>query len=155
MGNLTVKGLDSFVDFTNEIASQTDAIIKASMYEGVKILADEAKKAVEGLRTESGGQTPRYITKIQKDGLKEGLGVARFRKEDGKWTTVIGFNGYNRLRTRKYPNGQPNQLVARSVESGTSYQKKEPFMRKAYNNARAKAIAAVQAQAIKEIERRK
>ena len=155
MGKIEVKGIDTLIAFTAGLAKEADSIIKASMYDGAKILADEARNATEALHTEDGGaKPPKYINTIQKKGLLKGLGVMRYRKEDGKWMTVIGFSGYNDLKTKKYPQGQPNAMIARSVESGTSWQTKEPFMRKAAQRAKARATAAVQQTFEKEIERR-
>lgn len=155
MANLKIEGIDSLLAYTAKLQKGADAIIKESMYEGVKIVADEARKSVEELHTEKGGTVPKYISPIQKDGLRKGLGVSTYRKEDGQWVAVIGFAGYNGMKTKKYPQGQPNALIARSVESGTSYQKKEPFMRKALNRSKARAMAAVEKKALQAIERSK
>lgn len=40
----------------------------------------------------------------------------------------LGFDGYNGMKTKKYPKGQPNVLLARSIESGSSIAKKRPFV---------------------------
>ena len=46
-------------------------------------------------------------------------------KHDGDYINAkVGFDGYGSIPTKKYPKGVPNQLVARSVNSGTSFLKK-------------------------------
>ena len=49
--------------------------------------------------------------------------------------------GRNRVQTQAYPNGQPNAVIARSMESGSSARVKQPFVRKAVNAARPRAEA--------------
>lgn len=56
----------------------------------------------------------------------------------------LGFDGYNEVKTRKYPKGQPNQLIARVTESGSPYMDKTPFMRMAVNATRKPALAEMQ-----------
>ena len=41
---------------------------------------------------------------------------------------------------KKYPKGLPNALLMRSIESGSSFRKKNPVFRKAVNQSRKKAI---------------
>ena len=50
---------------------------------------------------------------------------------NGFYNVKIGFDGYNSVKTKRWPSGQPNAMVARSIESGTSWMTKQPFMRKA------------------------
>ena len=54
----------------------------------------------------------------------------------------IGFDGYNEVQTKTFPNGQPNALIARSIESGSSTREKTPFLRPALAAARKQAIEA-------------
>ena len=68
------------------------------------------------------------VTKEQAQGLKGGLGVAVMEYKGKAWNTKIGFDGYNSVKTEKYPNGQPNALIARSVESGSLVRNKTPFI---------------------------
>ena len=56
----------------------------------------------------------------------------------------IGFDGYNQLTTKRWPQGQPNSMVARSVESGTSWMKKQPFMRNAEQSAKGPCEAVME-----------
>ena len=63
----------------------------------------------------------------------------------------MGFDGYNEVKTRKYPNGQPNALMARSIESGSSARDKYPFIRPAVQATRKQAIAAAEAKLDKKI----
>ena len=78
-----------------------------------------------------------HLTTLQKEGLLDSLGIAPFRDEINNINTRIGFDGYNQVKTNKYPNGQPNVLIARSLEVGTSYLPKHPFIKPAVAAAKS------------------
>ena len=56
----------------------------------------------------------------------------------------VGFDGYNAVSTMKYPKGQPNQLIARVTENGSSFMDKQPFIRPAINATKDKALEEMQ-----------
>ena len=62
------------------------------------------------------------------------------QNDNGFLNVKIGFDGYNNVRTRTYPKGQPNALIARATESGSSVRKKTPFIRPAVNASKKQAI---------------
>ena len=76
---------------------------------------------------------------MQKRGLIDGFGISGLQNDNGFHNVKLGFDGYNATKTEDYPNGQPNQLVARGVESGTSWKQKKPFIRPAINASRKEA----------------
>ena len=49
----------------------------------------------------------------------------------------LGFDGYNKQRTKKYPKGQPNSVIARSINSGSTWRKKNPFIDRATRSSKA------------------
>ena len=87
---------------------------------------------------------PGGVTAVQKEGLRKGLGITPLEDDMGFYNVKIGFDGYNRTRTKEYPEGQPNQLVARGVESGTSWKQKHPFIRPAVTRSRARVERKMQ-----------
>ena len=89
----------------------------------------------------------------QRAGLHKGLGIAKMQ-QDGKLTNVkIGWDGYNDIKTKRWPNGQPNQMIARSIERGTSFMKANPFVKRAVNRTRKAAAAEMQNVLDSEIEK--
>lgn len=54
--------------------------------------------------------------------------------------TKAGFDGYGKLKTKEYPNGVPNEMLARAVESGSSVRVKKPFVRPAVNATKNEAV---------------
>ena len=81
------------------------------------------------------------LTEKEKDGL---LGITPMKNEMGFVNVKLGFDGYNSVKTNKYPNGQPNTLIARITESGSPYRDKTPFVRTAIAKTKEPAIQAAQ-----------
>ena len=107
-------------------------IINPALYEGARILADEVQKEISGLK---------QLNAKQRRGLHEGLGIAHFWRDDsGGVYTKIGFEGYNDIVTKQWRNGQPNAMIARAVQRGTSWMQPNRFAARAARKAREKAI---------------
>lgn len=90
-----------------------------------------ARKDTSKGKTRKGA--PAGVTKVEKEGLLEwasgtGMGLAPMRTDKNFLNTKVGFNGYNKHITPNYPKGHPNAMIARSVESGTSFRRKTPFI---------------------------
>lgn len=119
-----------------------------AIYEGAKIIADEIRKNIQAMPTDERIGTPqnpvRGITKQQKAGLLNGLGIAKMRDEGGFKHVKIGMDGYNSVKTRTFPNGQPNALVIRSAEAGKSFRQKTPVIAPAVRAKKAAAEAKMQ-----------
>lgn len=141
MARITFKGLEEYELRLSKMAKDTERICGAAIYQGAAIMTDEIKKGIESLPVITGYGTdedplPGGVTAVQKRGLLDGLGIAKMQDDAGFYNVKIGFDGYNGTRTEQYPQGQPNQLVARGVESGTSWKQKHPFVRPAVARAR-------------------
>ena len=89
----------------------------------------------------------------QKKGLEDSFGIAPIRNDNGFVNVKLGFDGYNGLKTKRWPNGQPNQMIARSVERGTSWMKANPFMKRALRKARKQAQEAMASRLQSEIQK--
>lgn len=145
MAYIRFKGLEEYERKLSQLErAYREQIAGKAIYAGSAIVADAIKRGIEGLPVVTGYGTqanplPGGVTAVQKQGLKDGLGIAPMKDDRGYLNVKIGFDGYNRTKTEKYPNGQPNQLVARGVESGTSWKQKKPFIRPEINASRKEA----------------
>lgn len=132
MANLKITGLDDYIKQLNKIADPEPAI-KAAIYEGAGLLTDEMRAAIEQLpkfsRGENGGRA-HGVTDIERTGLLRGLGITPILSRDGVFNAKIGFEGYNENKTKNWPQGKPNAMIARSIESGTSWLQASPFIDK-------------------------
>lgn len=132
---MRVKGLDDLITALHTLDADTDKIISTSMYDGAGLLIEQVKREIQTLPEDPGYKQPgvlrNAVTPGEKQDLLNHVGIARYTKSGGKTSTAIGFDGYGSYKTRKYPNGVPVALVARSLEAGSSVRQKHPFMRSA------------------------
>ena len=96
-------------------------------------------------------RTPCALSVTQKQGLIASLGLSTMRDAGGYINTKLGFDGYNAVKTRKYPGGQPNALIARAAESGSVALIKTPFIRPGVRAAKKAAEKAMEKTLDKEI----
>lgn len=151
-------GIDNYIKQLNELQTATkDGVIGKTVYAGAAVVADAVKDAIRALPVGSGhaaqGELVDTVTLPQKEGLLDGFGISKMRDDNGFVNVKLGFDGYNSVKTKKYPNGQPNALIARAVNSGTSFRKKTRFVDKAVNASKKTAEAAMDAACSREIEK--
>lgn len=130
------KGIDQYINqLTNLEFTAHDAIGRA-IYKGADIVADAVRANIQKLPKSA-------CTDAQRKGLLNGLGIASMRQDDGTYNVKIGFDGYNEHKTTKYPRGHANSMIARSIESGTSFSHKHPFIAPAVNATKSQAEKAM------------
>ena len=136
MATFQFSGIDEYATKIKKLSDKAEGMIKRAVYDG----AAEVKKAFLAELSALPVVKNRYhkttlplsgITETQKRGLIEGFGLAEMRNDAGFINTKVGFDGYNAVRSRKYPNGQPNALIANAINSGSSVRKKIPFVNRA------------------------
>lgn len=142
------NGVSKYVAQLEALSTASEEMIQRSVYAGAGIVTDAIRKNIQSLPVRKGGyykdgELADGITPPQKAGLLDGLGIAPFRNENGYIHVKVGMDGYNATKTKKYPNGQPNAMIARSVESGTSWMRKHPFIGPAVNATKASAEEAI------------
>ena len=158
MAKLTFRGLEEYELRISRLGKETERIAGEAIYEGAGIVADAVKANIQALPVVTGYGTsetplPGGVTAVQKAGLIEGFGISTMQNEGGYFNVKLGFDGYNRTKTKKYPQGQPNQLVARGVESGTSWKQAHPFVKPAVAKSRKQAEKAMADKLDEEIEK--
>lgn len=134
--------LDKYTKQLQELELKTrDELIGKAVFAGAGIVADAIRANIQGL---SESPSSRHgLTAKQKQGLLQGLGISRMKDESGFINVKIGFNGYNGHVSKKFPKGQPNALIARSAEKGTSYAPAQRFVSPAVNRTKAAAENAM------------
>ena len=156
MARMEIRGFDELELRLSKLADPE--IAKDVVMSGAQPVADEIRKSIEALPEDKF----RYLKKNevftglprqQKQDLLDSLGITPPDIDfDGNTNTKIGFDGYGKIPTKKYPKGVPNQLLARAVESGSSVRKKTPFIRKAVNKSKKLAEAEMQKKLDEKIE---
>lgn len=123
LARLTFAASDEFSLALSRLATHSDEIAKKAIFEGVNIVANKIKSNLEGvLSPEATGE------------MLASFGVTPIEKDSsGNWNAHVGFDGYD-------SKGVPNQLKARTLESGSSQQRKRPFVRPAVNATKTQVV---------------
>ena len=143
------RGIDDYIAQLGNLADGSGDAVGHAVYQGAKVVADAIKSEIGGIPVNDhppilkGGQKIGTITTKQKQGLIDGFGISKMKDESGYKNVKIGFSGYNGEKTDKYPNGQPNPMIARAVNSGTSFRTKNAFVDRATRKNRAQAEEAM------------
>lgn len=161
MARIRFSGLEEYEKKLSALGTQTEEIAGKAIYAGAAVVTDAIRDNIERLRAvpDKAGlfayreKSPAPLTQTAKQGLLDGLGITPMQDDNGYYNVKVGFDGYNALKTKKYPQGQPNQLIARSLESGSTIAEKRPFVRPAVNASRKQAEAEMSRVIDEEIEK--
>lgn len=158
MATIKFKKGDEYLAKIAKLEALTrDKVCGTAIYGAADIVANEIRSQLQKVPTDESfgtqsdpAQGPR---KAQKKGLYESLGIASLQDDGTGFLNVkIGFDGYNSIQTKRWPRGQPNQMVARSIERGTSYMKENAFVKPAMRSTTRKAIKFMKESVDKSIE---
>lgn len=157
MAKFKFEGVDDLLAQYQRLEKDSVEMCGKAIYAGAGTVMKHIVAAVEGIATDEHHGTPEQPcigpTKYQKEGLIRSLGIAPMRVDGDFYNVKIGFDGYNGVKTKTWPSGQPNSMIARAVQSGTSWMQKQPFMRKAEQAARAPCEKAMSAAIDTEIQK--
>lgn len=135
MARIKFEGVDNYVAMLTRMQQKTPKMIDRAVEEGAGVAADEVRRFLEETPVDNSGYKPNRtkngLNAKQKAGLLKALGITPPRDDDGFYNRKIGFDGYNDIVTKKWPKGQPNAMLARSLNNGTSFMRKTNFMGKA------------------------
>lgn len=143
MAKCKIEGLSEYSQQLNALYNDSGTIVKRCLYEGAAVMADSIKSSIGSIPTRGDneygheGYILKGITSAQKQGLEDSFGISPMSDRDNVQSVKCGFDGYNSVVTKQYPKGQPNQLIARAIESGTSFLQACHFMSKAINSSKA------------------
>ena len=145
------KGLNSYIAYLQSINAVTDEMIGEAVYDMAKVVADRVRANIQALpAVPNAANIATYrqgysrLSEPEKQGMLDGFGVSPMQDDNGYFNVKLGFDGYNSVKTKRYPKGQPNALIARVTESGSSYREKTPFIRPAVNASKKQAEQAGQ-----------
>lgn len=156
MPKVTVKGLTETVKMLENIEKDTDSILEAALKKGGGIVTDTMRSELNQLKTSDeyqGGDGKRYCKPEEKKGLLDALGYTPVKMKGSKFDINTGFDGYNSNVTKKYPKGHANQMIANSINKGTSFMIAQPFINRTRNKAKTDAVDGMQEVLDKEIKR--
>ena len=156
MAKVKTTGLNETLKMLESIERNTDEILEDVLREGAMIATDEMRSQISKLRTSDeyeGGNGKRYAKKSDVQGLLDSLGFAPVRFNDSVVDSNVGFDGYNNNKTKKYPKGHANRMVANAINRGTSFMIAQPFINRTKKAAEAKCNEVMQKRLDEEIQK--
>lgn len=146
-GTMKAEGLAEIGRMLEEMGNEAHNAAAAGLYAGAGYMADALKKAVDSIETETykhaDGGRMRKPSPEEKDILRRASrGIAKFKGSGTELDTSVGFSrsGYAMLAGKR----KPVALIASSINSGTSFMQKQPFVRKTVSREGKKAAAAME-----------
>lgn len=157
MATISFKNGDDYLFRISKLeASLQDEVCGEAIFGATKIVTDAVRREIEALPTDESYGTEENPTRgpkrLQVDGLLRGLGIASMQNDGGFLNVKIGFKGYNTIKSKRWPQGQPDQMVARSIERGTIWMKANPFVKRAVAKTRKAAIESMKKTVDEKIE---
>lgn len=152
MASFKCEGMEEFIETCIFTEKNIDKIVGRSIYPGAELMGTAIKAATAGIPVNDRlfmfayhfRRAKKGITSRQKKALIESMGIAEIKKNKYGLNVKIGWDGYNDIVSPRWPKGQPNAMIARSLNSGTSFLQKYPFVDvtvRAYANPTVKAIS--------------
>ena len=151
---IQTDGLEELGRMMAQLGSKAQDVASGALYDGAGVVADAMRAAANSIQAEPQrrknrppAKTPaRLPTPAEKAAVVNKTGIAHFRKEADGVNTLIGVTGsagYADVNGRR----KPVRLIARAINSGTSFMKKQPVFRKAASMSKTQAQAAIVAKA--------
>lgn len=137
MATVKAEGMSEVMAMLEVLPERAEGVIKKGVYEGAGYYDQKIREAISGLK----GDTQKgWLSDVQVKGLLDGLYITKMKNDDGYINVTISFNGYNKVSTKKYPNGHPNLMIARATEGGAYWHEPHPFIKPILNKTKKEAI---------------
>lgn len=157
MASFESTTMEEFINLCQITDRRLKSVIGRSIHPAAKYMADRIKESISSIPIDDikGHKKKRQgLSSAQVAGLVESMGIARIRENATGWNVKVGFDGYNtRLTSKRYPKGQPNAMIARSINSGTSFMIKYPFMDMTVKANEQVTVEKIEEQFSKELEK--
>lgn len=144
------KGMKKYVEQLERLSDSfyANICVENAVTEGSKVVSKYTLEELQALPVDNSRPHKgmrQSINQLQKNSLISAWGVSPLDKRVNYMNRKTGVDrGTNKIRTKKYPNGQPHVTVARWLENGTSYMKKNPVFSRASRKARTPCVEAMQ-----------
>lgn len=146
-GGMETNGVEELDRMLENLGTMAGPIAARALYDGAAVVADAYASAVRSIKTGPRNwpgnmrNKARYATPEEKAALVGKTGVSNFRSDGGpEISTIVGPpNGYVQIGNRTVA----VKLLARSINSGTWFMKKQPVFRKASRSSRSAAQKAM------------
>lgn len=146
--SMKTEGLEELSAMLSRLGDRAQDVATGALFDGAAVVADAYTKAIDNIQSKPDrfyavdGKFQRLPTDEEKNALRGKIGIAKFKKNGSEVDTIIGVTknaGYVQIGGKK----KAVAVIARSINSGTSFMKKQPVFRKAGNAVKAAAKEAI------------
>ena len=145
--SMQIDGMDEIVAMLQKAEDRAQGVAARGLYKGAGVVADAITAAAGGIGTApfkyAAGGFQRMPSPEEKAALLAGgpAGIAKFDKNGNSVNTIVGYgaSGYVDIAGHQKAVAQ----IANAINSGTSFMKKQPFIRKAATKAKGAAEGAI------------
>lgn len=145
---MKISGMDEISQMLSQCGERAEAIAAKALYNGAGTVADAVKAQMSKIKTgattyrEAYRKTGIRLPSVEEKEIVERYcqpGIKKFDKNGSEVSTSIGLkaDGYAMLNGKMVPVA----VIARSINSGTSFMDKQPFVKKGVNTVK-KAVEA-------------
>jgi hypothetical protein len=143
---MKTEGMEELSDMLIQMGESASGVAAGALYEGAGLMADALNQGAKSIKTEPFHYVvfPGNITRLPSPEEKEivvtaAAGIAKFNKSGTEVDTSVGFrdSGYAELKGKMVPIPK----IVNAINSGTSFMRKQPFVRKSASKASPKVIA--------------
>lgn len=154
---MKVDGMEEISETLSKMEQEAPKVAARALYEGAGIMASEVNRGAASIKTApfKYASTSRNETRLPSPEEKEivvtaAAGIAKFNKNGTEVDTSVGFQnaGYAQLGNKMVP----IPVVVNAINSGTSFMKKQPFVRRSASRATPKALEAMRKRIEEEFE---
>ena len=142
--SVQVEGMKEIGDMLAKLGDKSTAAAASGLYDGAGVMAGEIQQKAGSISTAPFHYAV-FITREpspeEKEIVQQGIGIAKFNKNGSEVNTSVGYGnaGYAMLAGKQKAVAQ----IANAINSGTSFMKKQPFVRNAVASARRKSEEAI------------
>lgn len=146
---LKVDGMTEIGEMLKQMEDAAPGAASKALYDGAGLMADALNRGAENIRTapfkwasRSRGETRLPSPEEKEIVTAASAGIAKFNKDGTEVDTSVGFRnaGYAQLKKKIVPIPK----IVNAINSGTSFMKKQPFVRKAARAAEPNVLKAMQ-----------
>ena len=140
---MKTTGMEEISELLEKMDQAAPGVAARALYEGADVMAEEINRGAKGIVTMNEWYAVDGWTRLPDPEEKEavvnvGAGIAKFDKNGKEIDTSVGYSGAGYAMV--HGQWKPIPLIANSINSGTSFMKKQPFFRKAVNSGSKKAM---------------
>lgn len=148
MAKVKTKGLTELLKELEKLENSTSEILEEAVIQGAGVVTDVMRAEIKSLKTstEYKGEKKekRYANPKDVKGLLDSLGYTPTGDRGSIINSNVGFDGYNSNKTKKYPQGHANRMIANAINKGTSFMYAQPFINRSKKKAEAKCVETMQ-----------